>query len=357
MALETRQKRAAKRTQQQEAETDANPLRVPCTVKNITGSTLLLLLLLTVGCTSPKARTKQASLLTEAQFSAKATSLTEARRGFQTVLRPQKRNSGAIESVEQAPAKIFRTLKYPSPSGALAAYLSPNPGDGKKHPAVLWITGGDCNSINDLWSPKPRTNDQTAAALRQAGIVLMFPSLRGGNDNPGQKEGFLGEVDDVLAAANYLAKQPYVDPKRIFLGGHSTGGTLALLVAETSNRFRAVFAFGPVADASLYGSNSEFLPFDSSNRQEVELRSPGYWLASIRSPVWVFEGTEGNIEQLQKMAKISTNPQVHFIELKDVGHFATLAPTNEIIARKILQDTGAVSNLSLTVDEVNRAFR
>ena len=33
---------------------------------------------------------------------------------------------------------------------------------------------------------------------------MMFPSLRGGNNNPGSKEGFFGEVDDVLAAADLL---------------------------------------------------------------------------------------------------------------------------------------------------------
>ena len=75
---------------------------------------------------------------------------------------------------------------------------------------------------------------------------MMFPSLRGGNDNPGVREGFFGEVDDVLAAAEYLSKQAFVDPQRIYLGGHSTGGTLVLLVAECSGRFRAVFSFGPV---------------------------------------------------------------------------------------------------------------
>ena len=37
----------------------------------------------------------------------------------------------------------------------------------------------------------------------------------------------------------FLAAQPYVDPARIYLGGHSTGGTLALLVAECSETFRA----------------------------------------------------------------------------------------------------------------------
>jgi acetyl esterase/lipase len=116
---------------------------------------------------------------------------------------------------------------------------------------------------------------------------MMFPSLRGGNDNPGTEEGFLGEVDDVLAAADFLGKQAFVDAKRIYLGGHSTGGTLVLLVAECSDRFRAVFSFGPADNVAGYGP--EYLPFDSSNPREIELRSPGRWLASIK----------GNIASLQ----------------------------------------------------------
>jgi dipeptidyl aminopeptidase/acylaminoacyl peptidase len=282
--------------------------------------------------------------------STQLSSLFEARQGFKTTLRPQENPK---QPVEQAPADIFQTIKYTASVGELAAYLSPNPKDGKKHPAIIWITGGDCNSIGDVWSPAPRSNDQTAAAFRQAGIVMMFPSLRGGNDNAGVKEGFLGEVDDVLAALDYLQKLDFVDPKQIYLGGHSTGGTLALLVAEYSNRFRAVFSFGPVEDVSGYGANSGFLPFDTSIPKEVELRSPIKWLSSIKSPVWVFEGTEGNIDSLKAMAKASSNPNVHFIEIKNTSHFATLAPINERIAKKILQDTGAASNISFTEDEVN----
>ena len=108
---------------------------------------------------------------------------------------------------------------------------------------------------------------------------MMFPSLRGGNDNPGTKEGFLGEVNDVLASADYLAREPSVDPNRMYLGGHSTGGTLVLLVAESTDRFRAVFSFGPVSDVSGY--LTQYLPFDTSNSREVGLRSPGRWLESI----------------------------------------------------------------------------
>lgn len=114
------------------------------------------------------------------------------------------------------------------------------------------MTGGDCNSIDALDDPDhpaDLANEHAAAApYRKAGLVTMFPSLRGGNTSPGRREGFFGEVDDLIAAAQWLARQDYVDPERIYLGGHSTGGTLALLVAESTDRFRAVFALGSVAD-------------------------------------------------------------------------------------------------------------
>ena len=66
-----------------------------------------------------------------------------------------------------------------------------------------------------------------------------------------------------MAAADYLVRDSSVDPKRFYLGGHSTGGTLALLVAECTDRFRGVFSFGPVSDVSGY--DPQYLPFDTSN--------------------------------------------------------------------------------------------
>jgi pimeloyl-ACP methyl ester carboxylesterase len=184
---------------------------------------------------------------------------------------------------------------------------------------------------------------------------MMFPSLRGGNDNPGVKEGFFGEVDDVVAAAEFLGKQEYVDPKRVYLGGHSTGGTLVLLVAECSDRFRAAFSFGPVEDVSGYPP--EYTPFDTSNPREVELRSPGRWLHSIRVPTFVFEGTDrGNIDSMQEMARASTNPQAHFLPVRGANHFSILAPVNRLIAEKVLRDDGLECNLAFTGDEVNKLF-
>jgi acetyl esterase/lipase len=276
-------------------------------------------------------------------------SLAEARRGFQT---RSAQHQPAGKPAPEPPPSVFRLVRYDSPVGKLAAYLTPDPGDGRKHPGIVWITGGDCNTIDELWTEAPRDNDQTAAAYRQAGIIMMFPSLRGGNDNPGQHEGFFGEVDDVLAAADYLSRQAYVDPKRIYLGGHSTGGTLVMLVAESTDRLRAVFSFGPVDD--VRGYPGEFLPFDRSNPKEFELRSPGRWLNSVRSPLFVFEGTvESNLASLQTMASASTNPLIRFLPVKGVNHFSILAPTNELIAAKILRDEAPTTQIAFSEQELS----
>lgn len=58
----------------------------------------------------------------------------------------------------------------------------------------------------------------------------MTPMLRGENGNPGNYELFLGEVDDARAAVKWLAGQPYVNPQRIYVFGHSVGGGVAAVL-------------------------------------------------------------------------------------------------------------------------------
>jgi hypothetical protein len=178
------------------------------------------------------------------------------------------------------------------------------------------------------------------------GFNLTEPSLRGGNDNPGRREGFLGEVDDVLAAAEYLAAQPYVDPGRVYLGGHSTGGTLVMLAAEMSDRFRAVFAFGPVGDVRSYGG--DYVYHQPGIPEESILRSPGNWLDSVRSALFVIEGTGGNIDSLREMQARCTNPLVRFVSVTGVDHFGVLAPANEAIAAEIVADVGPKMAINLS---------
>jgi hypothetical protein len=47
-------------------------------------------------------------------------------------------------------------VKYDSPAGKLAAYVSVSPLDGKKHPAVIWLFGGFSNGIGETaWEKGP----------------------------------------------------------------------------------------------------------------------------------------------------------------------------------------------------------
>ena len=242
----------------------------------------------------------------------------------------------------------FELVDYQSPVGPLAAYVSTDPGDGQKHPAIVWITGGDNNSIGDIWSPQPRSNDQSASAFRKAGIVMMFPSQRGGNDNPGKREGFYGEVDDILAATDHLAKLPYVDPSQIYLGGHSTGGTIAMLVGACSDRYRAIFSLGPVAAAGQYGG--EYVYCDPNDELEMQLRSPVYWMHCVKSPMYVFEGAEdGNWDgAIDIMAEENTNPKIQFFRIIGHDHFSVIAPLAEKLAGQI--ETGRIDVTQQTVD-------
>ena len=64
-----------------------------------------------------------------------------------------------------------------------------------------------------------------------AGFVVLIPMLRGENGLPGSYSMFYDEVDDVLAAAEVLALTPGVDANRLYVAGHSVGGTLTMLAA------------------------------------------------------------------------------------------------------------------------------
>jgi acetyl esterase/lipase len=256
----------------------------------------------------------------------------------------------------EPPAGVLEKVQYPAPLGNNVAYVTPvRPGP--RGPAIVWIVGGFNWGIDaGLWQEAPRENDQTAAAFRKAGIAQMFPALRGANQNPGHRECFLGEVDDVLAAADFLAKRPDVDPQRIYLGGHSTGGTLALLAAESTDRFRAVFSFGPVGDARQYGQGG-CLPAKAS-LDEVRPRAPVNFISEITSPTLVIEGAaEGNSAVFAYLERHVGQAPVRFIKVPGGTHFTVLGPGCEVIAEAILIDTGEKPTLDITADAIARAMQ
>lgn len=315
---------------------------------NVMRKFILLLSLMAFGCDQTPSSSSEPSSppsATQAQTPAQPhqETLLEAREGFETKIVKAGDAQGAADVPD---GDEFQLIHYESSVGPLAAYVTSDPGDGKKHPAIVWITGGDNNSIGDVWSPQNRNNDQSASAFRQAGIAMMFPSQRGGNDNPGKREGFYGEVDDVLAATEHLVSLPYIDPDQIYLGGHSTGGTLAMLIGECSDRYRAVFSLGPVAAAQQYGGS--YMYCDPNDERELRLRSPIDWLHCVKSPMFVLEGERGNWDGAIKfMVDRNSNPNIQFFKIPGHDHFTVIGPLTEKLAEQIAGGQVNVTQQSL----------
>ncbi|MBO0699578.1 MAG: alpha/beta fold hydrolase, partial [Zavarzinella sp.] len=188
----------------------------------------------------------------------------DARKTFKTTL-TRKGLAPQSALVGNRPADVSE-VTYTSGDLKLKAWVNrPAPGPGLK-PGALFLHGGFAFDGGD-W--------QTSQPLRDAGFVTMTPWLRGENGQSGSYSMFYDEVDDVIAAAELLARTPGVDPNRIFVCGHSVGGTLAMLAAMTSKRFKGCASFSGSPDQVQWSKAEEIVvPFDRNNMTEMSMRSP-----------------------------------------------------------------------------------
>lgn len=285
-------------------------------------------------------------------------SLRDARSGFSThIVEKSFTDSGNLLT---PPKEAYVLTHYPTKLGEMAAYVTPDPKDGKRHPAVIWVHGGygGLSESDYFWEPQERNNDQSGSAFRKAGLVEMLPSFRGEDRNPGSYEMFYGEVEDIEAAYDWLAKQPWVDPERIYLAGHSTGGTRVLLTSEYSDKFRAYFSLGGIPDLKARVEKWDMMvpvPFEKTD-EEYRLRSPATYLPSIKKPTWYFEGGEyywktfDNIAAFVKKEKIPLTIN----KIPNGDHFSIIAPLTKMIAQKILNDTGEKCNISFSEGDLKQ---
>ena len=189
---------------------------------------------------------------------------------------------------------------FPSGGLRLRAWVGiPATEDKQKHPAVLFLHGGFCFDASD-W--------EDAKAFRDAGFIVMLPNRRGENGQPGNFTMFYDEVEDVINAAEYLRKEAFVDDRKLYVAGSSTGGTLTMLAALTYPHFRAAASFSGSPDDVGYTrhavavGNWSDIPFDYRNTEELQLRSARVYAASFKRPARLYYGTE------EKHFALSTQP-------------------------------------------------
>lgn len=247
----------------------------------------------------------------------------KARKNFRTKLI---RNASSPQNVPMPDIPTGVTVaEFPSGNLRLKAWINlPDKNSKEKIPAIVFLHGG-FGFIKDHW--------EQAESYRKAGFIVMTPILRGENGQAGNFSLLYDETDDVLAAIEYLAKQPFVDKNNIFLAGHSVGGTLTMLAAQSSKKIRAAAAFSGSPDQKLllqFGFPKDQIPFDQSDEREFQMRSPLSYAASFKVPTRLYYGSEEKIFDLttRRTAELAQAAKLDVAAVVTPGNHASHLPSS-----------------------------
>jgi acetyl esterase/lipase len=282
-------------------------------------------------------------------------SYNDYRKTFKTVL--TKNEYKPDGEADTPPGNLIKKITYSSSVGDLVAYISNPPKDHKKYPILIWARGGHGGIGRWLWE-----KDYIFDIAMKKGILVMAPSWRQDNNNPGRFSLFLGEIDDAISAIEYVKSLEYVDQNRIYMAGHSTGGTMSLLTPLASSDIRASFSIGGVADMSINTANGRYgrEPYDYRKDDENYIRSATNFVHDIKNPIFYFEGSEieSYIKMSQTMQKKAREIKAPFYAYSIEGsdHSRHVTPLIELITDKIVQDTYDKINISFTQTEVQKVY-
>ncbi len=145
-----------------------------------------------------------------------------------------------------------------------------------------------------------------------------------------------GLVNARNALAYAQSKVPAIDPEQIFTAGHSSAGTLSLLVAEHESAVKGCIAFAPVTDV-VQRINSQPGGKDLSRQisglpKFLEESSPRTHIAKLNCPVFLFHARDDQIVPVKESADFAaelkkTNQQVTLVEVPHGGHHEGMIQT------------------------------
>ena len=154
-----------------------------------------------------------------------------------------------------------RSIEWNSDSFRVQGWLlAPQPYDpSKRYPMIVVVHGGPAADTRSSW-PRPGLPLQL---LSSQGYFLFYPNPRG---SYGQGEEFTqanvkdfghGDLRDILAGVDTVAKEYPIDQNRMGIAGWSYGGYMTMWTVTQTHRFRAAFAGAGIANwQSYYGENA-----------------------------------------------------------------------------------------------------
>ncbi len=190
----------------------------------------------------------------------------------------------------------------------------------KKYPSIMEIHGGPLTQYGKFFMHE-------FYYLAAHGYVVYFTNPRGGRgygeEHARAIHGDWGRVDyaDLMAWADYMQKQPYIDPSRMGVTGGSYGGYMTVWIIGHTRRFKAAVTQRCVSNfVSMWGSSdfnwtfqqmmADKPPFE--DLQNFWVHSPISYIANARTPTLVIHN-EGDLR-----CPIEQGEQV-FVALKTLG--------------------------------------
>jgi dipeptidyl aminopeptidase/acylaminoacyl peptidase len=239
---------------------------------------------------------------------------------------------------EAAKFRPPEVVHYNSTGGleiAAMLYRPANYTPGRRYPAVLWIHGGPEGQDGFSWDP-------WALFLSQEGFIVLEPNYRGSTGygerfrNLNVEDSGGGELDDVVAGAQYLVNADLADPKRLGIGGGSHGGTMvAYAITKHPDLFKVALELYGVVDRATYNERTNrnaavrwMMKMGGTPEEKPEVYRRANALADVAkivTPVLVMHGEEDPqvppYESAQFVAALKKHGKVHsYVTYPKEGH-------------------------------------
>lgn len=199
------------------------------------------------------------------------------------------------------------TFRAPDGTEVTGTLFLPQGASGRT-PAVVYVHGGPPRQMMPTWHPAAYYSYAYAAnqALAARGIAVLAVNFRTGigfgqafRNAPGYGPHGSSELQDVVAAGEYLKARADVDPARIAIYGGSVGGYIsAMALARRSDLFRAGVIWHPITDWTNWVKDDKpdlnYTPWGVTEAGiEIARRSSPLWnVDSWTSPVLIVVGDD-----------------------------------------------------------------
>ena len=194
-------------------------------------------------------------------------------------------------------------VHYPSRDGKFTisafVYVPNNITPNGKFPAIVSIHGGPSSQVMDGFDP-------LIQYLVNQGYLVIAPNYRGstgyGKEFMNANTHDLGgnDLNDVLDAAEWIRKSPFVDPKKLAVTGASYGGYLTLMaLTKAPEMWAAGVAIVPIvnwttelanADPNIRQSYVAIMGDPAENKAMYADRSPINFVDRIKAPLLLMAG-------------------------------------------------------------------